>query len=175
MNKKLLQIIKQGENETTEFKTSFSDEVIVSLVAFANAKGGSVFIGVDDNGILKGVHLQTESVQNWINEIKTKTAPPLIPDAEVLDYKNQKILVFYIQEYPIKPVSFRGRYYKRVANANQLMNVNEVVNTHLQTVNTSWDYHTNNHTFIRNFSNLGIKSSGTLYFRAFKFMFSEKK
>ena len=27
MNKKLLQILKQGENETTEFKTSFNDEV----------------------------------------------------------------------------------------------------------------------------------------------------
>jgi ATP-dependent DNA helicase RecG len=25
------------------------------------------------------------------------------------------------------------------------MNVNEVVNMHLQTINTSWDYHTNNH------------------------------
>jgi len=34
------------ENETTELKTSFSDEVIISLVAFANTNGGSVYVGV---------------------------------------------------------------------------------------------------------------------------------
>jgi len=40
MNTDIRHITAQGESETVEFKTSFSDEVIVSLVAFANAKGG---------------------------------------------------------------------------------------------------------------------------------------
>ena len=34
------------ESETIELKTSFSDEVIISLVAFANHKEGTVNIGV---------------------------------------------------------------------------------------------------------------------------------
>jgi hypothetical protein len=55
-------ILKIGENETSEFKTNFSDEVIVSLVAFSNAKGGKVYIGVDDNATIKGVQLGKESV-----------------------------------------------------------------------------------------------------------------
>ena len=37
--------IPTNESETVEFKQSFQSEVIETLVAFANAKGGSVFIG----------------------------------------------------------------------------------------------------------------------------------
>jgi ATP-dependent DNA helicase RecG len=43
---KILSLIKQGENQTVEFKTSFQKEVIISVVAFANTKGGKIFIGV---------------------------------------------------------------------------------------------------------------------------------
>lgn len=33
-------VIKTGENEFTEFKTSFNMDFMESLVAFANTKGG---------------------------------------------------------------------------------------------------------------------------------------
>jgi len=134
-------IFKQVENERTEFKTSFSNETIETLVAFANAKGGNVYIGVSDNGGIIGVTIGKETITQWLNEIKTKTSPVLIPDVEFLNEEDKEIVVFNIQEYPIKPVSFRGKYYKRVMNSNQLMTTAEVVNVHLQTFNTSWDYH----------------------------------
>jgi ATP-dependent DNA helicase RecG len=44
MDKHIQHIIQQGENEQVEFKSSFSDEVIISLVAFANTKGGKVYV-----------------------------------------------------------------------------------------------------------------------------------
>ena len=47
---KIKELIRHGESATLEFKTNFNDEVIVSLNAFANSKGGSVYIGVSDNG-----------------------------------------------------------------------------------------------------------------------------
>ena len=45
----LLKWIEEGENVTVEFKTSYNNEVIVSLVAFANTEGGAVLIGLKDN------------------------------------------------------------------------------------------------------------------------------
>ena len=75
MKPKFHKIIKESESKTTEFKTSFNDEVIVSLVAFANTKGGSVFIGLEDNGTARGVSLGRETISQWLNEIKNKTAP----------------------------------------------------------------------------------------------------
>jgi ATP-dependent DNA helicase RecG len=50
MNKPLIKLIKQGESQTVEFKVSFQKETIETVVAFANAKSGKIFIGVDDSG-----------------------------------------------------------------------------------------------------------------------------
>ena len=133
------ELLQKGENQHVEFKTSFNDEVIISLVAFSNARGGAVYIGVTDDGTVKGVSLGKETVAQWINDIKNKTAPVLIPDVETVVVETQTVVVLSVSEYPIKPVSFKGRYYKRVENANQLLTTTEVVNLHLQTLNTSWD------------------------------------
>jgi ATP-dependent DNA helicase RecG len=129
-----------NENQHIEYKSSFNEDVIETLVAFANTKGGKIYVGVDDNGKpVKNFTLGKESIQNWVNEIKTKTQPSIIPDAEIIDYKGFEIAEFRIQEYPIKPVACRGKYFKRVKNSNHLLSVTEVVNLHLQTLNASWD------------------------------------
>ena len=58
------------ESETTEFKTSFHDDVIETLVAFSNAKGGTVYIGVNDKGEVKGIQIGHETIQNWIHPVR---------------------------------------------------------------------------------------------------------
>ncbi len=141
MNNQYKHIIHQGESETVEYKTSFSDEVIISLVAFANTKGGTVYIGISDQGIVKGVDIGKETVQNWVNEIKVKTQPSIIPDVEIFEEKGKQVVCIQINEFPIKPVSFKGRYFKRIGNANHQLSVSEVADMHLKTINSSWDFH----------------------------------
>lgn len=134
-------LIKAGEGETLEFKSSFNAETIETLVAFANASGGKVLIGINEKHGFSGVSVNPESVQNWINEIKTKTSPSLIPDASVIEINGKRIVVFSIPEYPIKPVATRGKYFKRIANSNHLMSLDEIANEHLKTLNSSWDFY----------------------------------
>lgn len=134
-------ILPKAESEFVEFKTSFNEDVIETLVAFSNAKGGTVYVGVTDKRVVKGIQIGNETIQNWINEIKNKTAPQIIPDFEILEIESKVILALIVTEYPIKPVSTRGRFYKRIGNSNHLLSVSEVSNMHLQTVNTSWDYY----------------------------------
>jgi len=134
-------IVQAGEGLQSEFKTSFKEDVIETLVAFSNAKGGTIYIGITDKGNISGVNIGKETLQNWINEVKIKTMPQIIPDAETHTVDGKKVVSFYVSEYPIKPVSTRGRYYKRVGNSNHLLSVNEVSNMHLQTINSSWDYY----------------------------------
>jgi ATP-dependent DNA helicase RecG len=53
-----------------------------------------------------------------------------------------------IKEFPVMPVSFKGRYYKRVNNSNHLLSLTEIADMHLKTFNNSWDsYATNDYTF----------------------------
>jgi len=57
-------ILRKGEGLTIEFKASFNSDVIETLVAIANTKGGSVFIGISDDLKLKDVTVNPESIQN---------------------------------------------------------------------------------------------------------------
>ncbi|MBQ7459230.1 MAG: putative DNA binding domain-containing protein [Bacteroidales bacterium] len=132
-------MIPNKEDQHTEFKTSFSDEVLVSLTAFANAKGGEVYIGVNDKGVAVGVDIGPETLAKWINEIKLKTEPSIIPDAEISEIDGRHIVILHVPEYPVKPVSTRGRYYKRQHNSNHLLSANEIADMILQSRNTSWD------------------------------------
>ncbi|MGH8759909.1 MAG: AlbA family DNA-binding domain-containing protein, partial [Burkholderiales bacterium] len=72
-----------GESQTREFKTSFDKATVESLVAFANAQGGTVLIGVSDAGEVRGTTLGKETLNEWLGQIKSATSPSLIPDLQV--------------------------------------------------------------------------------------------
>ena len=74
------QQIEKGESDVLEFKTSFGKDVIETVCAFANHKGGKILIGVFKDGKVVGVTCGVESIQNWVNEIKQNTMPSIIPD-----------------------------------------------------------------------------------------------
>jgi ATP-dependent DNA helicase RecG len=148
MTQNLQNIIAQGESETLELKSSFGDEVIVSLVSFANTKGGTVYIGVSDKGEIKGISVGKETIQNWLNEIKAKTQPSIIPSVDVFEENDKQVICIRVNEFPVKPLSFKGRYYKRVGNSNHQLSANEITDMNLQSLQLSWDaYPAQNTTF----------------------------
>lgn len=114
-------LLKKGEGINLEHKSTFNAEVIESLVAFANTVGGSVIIGISNDLNVTGVTINAESVQNWINEIKSKTLPSIIPDVEIVEIGHKTVVILTIPEFPIKPVSFKGKYFKRLVNSNHLI------------------------------------------------------
>jgi ATP-dependent DNA helicase RecG len=44
--------LSKKENTIMEFKASFNEDVIETLAAFANTKGGKVLVGVSKTGLL---------------------------------------------------------------------------------------------------------------------------
>jgi len=145
-------LISKGESETLEFKSSFNQETIVSLSAFTNTKGGVVILGVSDKKEISGVVINEETLQNWTNEIKTKTYPSILPDAEIFEIDNKVIVSLSVKEYPIKPVSVKGKYYKRKGNSNHQLSIQEISDLHLKTFNSSWDNYFTNSYDINNLS-----------------------
>ena len=132
--------VTAGEGELVEFKSGFNDEVIETLTAFANTKGGKVLVGVSNTGSpVKNFTVGAESIQQWVNEIKTKTQPSIIPDVKLVPYKDGEIVEFSIQEFPVKPVACRGRYFKRVNNSNHRLTVSEISDIYMQSMQYSWD------------------------------------
>jgi len=139
MNPTILKLIEAGESEKVEFKLNFNDEVIETIVAFANTSGGTVIIGLSNKAKIKGLTMGKETLQQWLNEIKNKTTPSLIPDIIELEIDGKKIIEIKVQEYPVKPVAFKGRYLKRIKNSNHQLSVHEIADIHLKSIQTSWD------------------------------------
>lgn len=131
--------LPKKESLNTEFKVSFDLELVETLTAFANSDGGNVFLGISDNGAVKGVSAGPESAPSWINQIKNSTTPQIIPDITFVSIHDKTVAVFSISQFPIRPVACKGRYLKRIGNSNQQMPPAEVADMHLRTFNTSWD------------------------------------
>ena len=117
----LKQHIAQGENATTEFKENFDQEVIETAAAFANTHGGTILIGVSDGREISGITIGKETLRDVSNRIAQATEPRVIIEVESVDVEEKSVLVVHIAESSIKPVSVRGRCYKRVGNSNRVM------------------------------------------------------
>ena len=136
----------QKENQHIEYKSSFNDAVIETVSAFANTKGGKVYIGVDDFGDpIPNFSIGKESIPKWINEIKNKTQPSIIADVESEELLGKEVICIQVNEFPIKPVACKGRYFQRVNGANHQLSAQEVANLHLKTFGSSWDYYPSPH------------------------------
>ena len=109
------------------------------LVAFANTEGGRVVLGVDDQGNACGVDLGPETLQRYLNEIKVATYPQLLPRMRAEEKDGKTILIIEIIEYPVKPIAYKNRYYKRVHNSNHLLTLDEIVDLQQQSLSVSYD------------------------------------
>ena len=140
-SKLLLDAVAQGEGVCLEFKSSFQKEVIESLTAFANSQGGSILVGISDSGKVVGITVESETAQSWINQCKQSTSPSVIPDIDLVEIDGKMVAVVSVGEYPVKPVACKGRYFKRVDNANHQMSATEISDAHIKLINSSWDYY----------------------------------
>jgi len=84
--------------------------------------------------------------------LEFKTQPSLMPDVEIVNIGKFSAVRFYIPEFPVKPVSYRGKYFKRVGNSNHQMTLAEIANLHLLTFNSSWDSYPSSNYSIENIS-----------------------
>ena len=76
----LLELIRNGEDSRLEFKRDGIENHILAkaLVAFLNLEGGTVLLGVDDDGSIRGTY--RDRLVEWVMEVgRTKIEPQIIP------------------------------------------------------------------------------------------------
>ncbi|PZM82072.1 MAG: hypothetical protein DKM50_04825 [Candidatus Margulisiibacteriota bacterium] len=138
-NQQILSLIQSGESQTLELKESFQKQIIETLVAFANTRGGKVIVGVPKVKSIVGVNINDETVQEWINQIKLTTYPQLFPSIDIYQIDNKTIAVIDIREFPVKPVAYKDRYYKIVGNSTHKLPLDEVVYLQHESLSISYD------------------------------------
>ena len=135
----LATLVSSGESEILEYKESFNDETLETIGAFANAKGGTLLLGVKDNGEICGLHIGKKSLEDIANRIQESTDPRLQPSISVVKYENKAVGVISVSVTTRVPVSIRGRYFRRTGKSNQRMSHEEIMQRMVASTGLSWD------------------------------------
>jgi len=122
MDRKELEIIlKEGEGYKSEFKEGISG-LERELVAFANASGGKIFLGVTDDGKIQGIKA-IHKLKSQIQDIANNCRPRIKITIEDID----NVLVINVREGEDKPYECSSGFYKRIGPNSQKMKRNEIL------------------------------------------------
>ena len=125
----ILSIVKSGEGYNSEFKVSLPSkfkEITAEICAFANAAGGVLFVGVDDENKIRGVSIDNtkrSALQNSLNEIN-----PYIPTSFYsVEVEGKSIWVIEVNSGLQKPYVLSGAIYVRQGpNTQKLTTVEQM-------------------------------------------------
>ena len=106
----LKRLVNQGEGQHIEFKakTNFPDKIVHELIAFANTNGGTLLIGISDDGKISGIKYPEED-ELLIKKALNKYAWPRIKvKSSIVKVSEKKwVVVFDVLESKWKPVRFK--------------------------------------------------------------------
>jgi predicted HTH transcriptional regulator len=135
--------LRAGEDAVAEFKevrlgersviSPNSEEFAGEIVAFANADGGAVFLGVDDAGIVRGIpDAALGIVETWVVNIATNNCdPPIRPLLRKIrlpgpDGSEVGILLVEVRKSLYVHRTAGGRYYVRVGSTKRDLTAQEL-------------------------------------------------
>ncbi len=119
----VLKLLQEDEGINLEFKETFNENVMKTISAFANTQGGVILIGINRKKRIAGITITDNSYQDIVNKIVNKTG--IMPDIDRIKINDNSILVIEVSKSYI-PISFDGRYYKRVGNTTREMSSEEL-------------------------------------------------
>lgn len=120
-DKELQFILQEGEGQFIEFREEVR-HCDKDIVAFANASGGRLFLGVKDNGEVKGISV-ANSVLSQVQDI-ARNCDPSIP-VQVKSWKN--IIIVEIPEGNDKLYKCKEGFFIRMGPNSQKMSRDQIV------------------------------------------------
>jgi ATP-dependent DNA helicase RecG len=120
-------LINSGESETVEFKKSTGEwkEIIETLSAFANTRGGIILVGIDKKKKVCGVSVGKGTIEDLTNKIVNNTEPKIYPEIGIHSLNKKKIIYIKVETYPYDVVLAFGKPFKRVGKNTVRMSKDE--------------------------------------------------
>lgn len=125
-----------SESQNIEYKTTWRDEYLKWICGFANAFGGTIFIGKDDTGNV----IDLINAQKLLEEIPNKVRDTLgiIVDVNLHQTDKGKFIEIIIEQYPY-PVNYKGQYHYRSGSTKQELKGAALDKFLLQKKGKRWD------------------------------------
>lgn len=106
------------EQQNIEWKESWRDEYLKWICGFANAQGGKLYIGCDDDGNIVGVKDSKKLLEDIPNKIRD--AMGIVVDVNLLRKEDKEYIEIDVQTYPIG-ISCKGVYHYRSGSTKQIL------------------------------------------------------
>ncbi len=127
---------KFTEGETLELKRAWTDRALEDLAAFANARGGTLLIGVADDGQVVGARADDPEVQRLANIITSRLG--ITPSIHVEKINRKPVIVIRVE--PVRGlIPYSGRYLRRVGSTNRDFTQEELARHIVERSGLSWD------------------------------------
>lgn len=114
-------LISQGEGLIVEFKERYTPRIDQDIVAFANTRGGTLLLGVRDDGTVAGERL-TNDLKAKINSLTRNCKPAVAVTLLQVD----EVVAVVVPEGMEKPYSCSSGYYRRLDATTQKMSHDEL-------------------------------------------------
>ena len=106
------------ESQNTEWKSKWKDEYLEWICGYANAQGGKIYIGCDDEGNVVGLPNARKLLEDIPNKIRD--AMGIIVGVNLLDKNGKEYIEIDVPPYPIG-ISCKGVYYYRSGSTRQIL------------------------------------------------------
>ena len=121
--KDLFDLIRTGENERLEFKSKVNNDLGEEVCALANAFGGLLMIGVDDDGNVVGCDVKASKER--ISQFITGIVPPVKVTFETVAVDEKRILVVTVPQTKML-CSIGGTAFVRIGNSKRPLSMQEI-------------------------------------------------
>ncbi|MCX6154673.1 MAG: ATP-binding protein [Candidatus Kapabacteria bacterium] len=103
--RQLKELINEGESTVLEFKRKLSSpqKIAREIASFANTKGGTLLVGVDDNGDIYGIESEKEEIETIELACEFEIFPSVVPEIEIINIYDKDVLAITIYESLTKP------------------------------------------------------------------------
>ena len=125
-----------SENQSIEFKETWRDEYLKWICGFANAQGGKIYLGKDDNGKVTGLKDAKKLMEDIPNKVKDILG--ILVDVDLHKSKKGEFIEISIEPYPY-PVNYKGQYHYRSGSTKQELKGAALDKFLLQKIGKRWD------------------------------------
>lgn len=125
-----------AESQNIEYKESWRDEYLKWVCGFANAQGGTIYIGVDDTGKIIGVKNVEKLMEDIPNQIQSGLG--IIVDVNMLNKDGLDYIQIKVNPSTY-PVSYHGEYHYRSGSTKQQLRGSALTEFLVHKTGCRWD------------------------------------
>ncbi len=141
----LIDLLAQPESKTLEFKRDISslDQIIKTIIAFANTAGGILIIGRAPTGELVGLQDLFRAEEALASAIADNIHPSLLPEIEIATVDGKNLLVVRVPHWRapfyMKKLGMPGGVYVRLGSTSRPAGSDILIELQRSALTTSFD------------------------------------